>query len=333
MDSVTPPPFAVDPLDLRILHALQLDGRAPFRRIADVLGVSDRTVARRFDRLRASGLVRITVVPDSSRTGQGEWLVRVRVLPDVADAVADALARRPDTPWVCVVSSGTEIVCLFRTMDGAPAPLTGLTRRQGIVRVDAQRLLRNLTHHRRTAGDGTPVALTDLDRRLLPALAADGRAAYPQLARAVGWSESAVRRRLEELRASGTIRFDVATDPRLFGYSAQCLLWLSVTPSRLGPVAAALAGDPGTTFVGATTGPHQLLAVMVCRDDIALYDYVQWRVGLLDGVRSVETAVVTRSTGPFGLLLGAIPAGRGPGSRADHGPEPEPCRPDARPTP
>ncbi|WP_372411040.1 Lrp/AsnC family transcriptional regulator [Streptomyces luteireticuli] len=309
--TTTSPSFVVDPLDLRILHALQLDGRAPFRRIADVLGVSDRTVARRFDRLRASGVVRVTVVPDSSRTGQGEWLVRLRVLPDAAHAVADALARRPDTPWVCLVSSGTEIVCLFRTMDGAPAPLAGLTYRQGIVHADAQRLLRHLTDHRRQAGDGTPVALTDLDRRLLPALAADGRAAYPQLARTVGWSESAVRRRLEELRESRTIRFDVATDPRLFGYSAQCLLWLSVTPSRISSVAGALAGDPGTTFVGATSGPHQLLAVMVCRDEIALYDYVNERIGALDGVRSVETAVVTRHARPSCLLIGAIPVDRG----------------------
>lgn len=48
MDSVT-----LDPVDLRLLHALQIDGRAAFSRIADVLGVSDRTVARRFGRLRA----------------------------------------------------------------------------------------------------------------------------------------------------------------------------------------------------------------------------------------------------------------------------------------
>ncbi|WP_324606140.1 AsnC family protein [Streptomyces griseus] len=31
-----------DALDLKLLQALQLDGRAPFNRIADVLGVSDR---------------------------------------------------------------------------------------------------------------------------------------------------------------------------------------------------------------------------------------------------------------------------------------------------
>ncbi|WP_280393334.1 AsnC family protein [Nocardia wallacei] len=38
------------------MHALQVDGRAPFSRIADVLGVSDRTVARRSARGVFGGL-------------------------------------------------------------------------------------------------------------------------------------------------------------------------------------------------------------------------------------------------------------------------------------
>ncbi|WP_258038057.1 MULTISPECIES: Lrp/AsnC family transcriptional regulator [unclassified Streptomyces] len=75
MDSVT-----LDPVDLRLLHALQIDGRAAFSRIADVLGVSDRTVARRFDRLRARGSVRVAGVTGSRHTGHAEWLVHLRVL-------------------------------------------------------------------------------------------------------------------------------------------------------------------------------------------------------------------------------------------------------------
>lgn len=36
----------LDSLDLKLLQALELDGRAPFSRIGEVLGVSDQTVAR-----------------------------------------------------------------------------------------------------------------------------------------------------------------------------------------------------------------------------------------------------------------------------------------------
>jgi DNA-binding Lrp family transcriptional regulator len=306
VDSVT-----LGQVDLQLLHALHLDGRAPFSRIAEVLGVSDRTAARRFARLRANGAARVTAVVDSRGIGHAEWLVRLRVLPSGAGALARELARRPDTAWVTVVSSGTEIVFILRVPAERAAPLAGLTRHPRILGVEAHRLLRHLMERRwfgRTSaltdeqisalrpphgGTVVPIALSDLDRRLLPALAADGRAAYPRLAGQVGWSESAVRRRVDELRHSGTLRFDVEIDPMVLGFPAQCLIWLTVVPSRLAATAGALAADPEAAFVGATTGPHNLLAIAVCRDADALYTYLSDRIGSLDGVERMETAPVT----------------------------------------
>ncbi|QIP88322.1 Lrp/AsnC family transcriptional regulator [Streptomyces sp. Tu 2975] len=309
MDSVT-----LDVLDLRLLHALQLDGRAPFSTIADVLGVSDRTVARRFGRLRSTGIARVAGVPDSRRTGHAEWLVRLRGLPSATGPLARALARRPDTAWVTVLSSGTEIVCVFRVAEEGAAPLEGLGRLPRITQVDAQRLLRPVMNHRwigRTSAlapeqvaalrppptaDTGPVRLTELDRCLLPALAADGRAAYPHLARQVGWSESAVRRRLEELRRTGVLQLDVEVAPRLFGFSLQCLVWLTVTPSRLGSVAQSLAADPEAAFVATMTGTHNMIAIAICRDADALHAYLTDRISLLDGVDRMETAVISSYT-------------------------------------
>ncbi|MFG3113114.1 AsnC family protein [Streptomyces sp. NPDC048197] len=48
-----------DALDRRLAHALQLIGRAPFGRIVEVLGVSDRTVARHYGRHRTSGALKV----------------------------------------------------------------------------------------------------------------------------------------------------------------------------------------------------------------------------------------------------------------------------------
>ncbi|WP_240799190.1 Lrp/AsnC family transcriptional regulator [Streptomyces sp. A0958] len=141
--------------------------------------------------------------------------------------------------------------------------------------------------------EAQPVELTDLDRRLLPALAADGRAAYPDLARQVGWSESAVRRRLHELRRSGVLQLDVEIVSGLFGFFVQCMLWLTVAPGRLGGVARALADDAEAAFVGTTTGPHNLVAIAVCRDTAALDTYLTERIGLLDGVDRLESALIT----------------------------------------
>jgi hypothetical protein len=102
---------ALDPLDLQVLHALQLNGRAPFSRIATVLGVSDQTVARRYRHLRTTANVRVLGMTDESLLGQQNWIVRLHCVPDVAEQLADALAKRPDTLYVSLMSGGTEVFC------------------------------------------------------------------------------------------------------------------------------------------------------------------------------------------------------------------------------
>ncbi len=121
VDSVT-----LDTLDRCLLHALQIDGRVPFSRIAAVLDVSDRTVARRFGRLRATGALRVSAVPHHHLAVDTQWLVRLRVRPRSATAVARALAGRHDTAWVTELSGGTEIVCLFRVPGSGAASLAML---------------------------------------------------------------------------------------------------------------------------------------------------------------------------------------------------------------
>ncbi|MFE0043195.1 Lrp/AsnC family transcriptional regulator [Streptomyces albireticuli] len=108
--SVADPARTLDLLDRRIVSALQIDGRAETRRIAEVLGVSARTVARRLARMREAGLVRVTRMPDPEGGGAvGALVLRVRVLRGKVETLADALAARPDVPFVDILMGGEEI--------------------------------------------------------------------------------------------------------------------------------------------------------------------------------------------------------------------------------
>src|ERR1700712_5732376 len=86
----------VDDLDRKILHALQISGRAPFSLIGEVIGVSEQTVARRYRRLRVAGVVRVVGVVDPAMMGQLDWMVRITCRPNAAMALGDALAARDD---------------------------------------------------------------------------------------------------------------------------------------------------------------------------------------------------------------------------------------------
>ncbi|MET3808191.1 DNA-binding Lrp family transcriptional regulator [Nakamurella sp. UYEF19] len=104
----------VDDLDRKILQALQINGRAAFSLIGEVVGVSEQTVARRYRRLREQGVVRVVGLVDPTRLGQLDWMVRITCRPDASGALAAALARRDDVAWVSLTGAGNEIVASLR---------------------------------------------------------------------------------------------------------------------------------------------------------------------------------------------------------------------------
>ena len=133
------------------------------------------------------------------------------------------------------------------------------------------------------------------DEPLLKELARDGRASCAQLAAAIHWHESTVRRRIDELRQSGLLFFEVDIDNRVLGLNAHAILWLSIEPARLEEAGTALAGHPEIPFAAATTGPTNLMASAVFRDTRHLYEYLTGKLASLPGMRSVETAPIIRT--------------------------------------
>lgn len=308
-----------DDLDRQLVHALQIDPRSPFSAIAEALGVSDRTVARRYARLRSTGAVRVIGGVNEAAFGAVQWFLRIRCAPAAAGAVAEALARRPDTAWVSLTSGGTEITCTVRLESAADSEallLAKLPRTPRVEGVTAHSVL-----HAFYGGSDSVVAkigilddaaitrlrprplplrpgpgtLDDGDRKLLAALADDGRAGFEQLAAATGWSPTTVRRRMAELRERDVLYFDLDLDWRLYGKGIRTLLWLSVAPAALAETGTALAAHPEVAYAAATTGPTNLYATVVCASHQELYRYLTTSVAALPAVAHVETAPVIKT--------------------------------------
>lgn len=321
---------AIDELDLRIAHALQVDGRAPFVQIARVLGVSDQTVARRYSRLRSSRALRVVGLTDPDATGDLQWYVRVQAAPDAAQGIARALTRRADTSWVMLLAGGTEIFCTVTTSQGDRGEdllLSALPRTSRVLQVQASSrlhrffggrsgvvekldLLRpdqvaDLLDGRTPPSVGVPLVLDDVDRGILGELALDGRTGIEQLGAATSTPPETVRRRIQALRELGVLFFDVELDNRLLDRSVEAVLWLTVEPASLHAAGTAMADHPEVAFAVACTGPHALLAHVLTPDPASLYAYLTTSVAALPGVRHVESAPVIRLLkGPGARLPG-----------------------------
>lgn len=318
VDTVT-----VDDLDRQLAQCLGVDGRASFAAIAEVLGVSDQTVARRYRRLRSTGTLRVVGLPP--KADGASWFLRMRCVPGSGEAIAAALARRPDTAWVQVLSGDTEVLCSLRgdPRDEAEALLARLPRSNRIVAVTAYSRMHMFTGGPDALGfldvipssqvapllrpiPGGDLELGELDDALFAVLAADGRTPFAELAGATGWSESTVRRRVEQLRDAGGLYFDLELNMAAFGFRSTVWMWLSVPPSHLASVGTALAKFPEVAYAMATTGPANLAACVVSRSQEDLYEFLTDKVGALPGVERVETAPVIRTVKQASPIMGPV---------------------------
>lgn len=316
----------LDTIDRQLIHALNVDGRAPFSKIAEVMGVSDQTVARRYRQLRATNTTRVVGLALPWRVGETRWYLRVRCAPDVAVSVASALAVRSDTYWVRMLCGGTEIDCIVQGRDQhepGTLLLQKLPKTPRVLDVTAHSLLHvylggPLDHHgvlnyltdAQVRALRPKVRLTDeifqlddADYRMLAILERDGRAGFAELAKATGWSESTAKRRVDHLRAAGALYFDVDMDLAALGFPVEARLWMSVPPSEMNEVGHALAKHGEIMFVGATTGPRNVMASVACRNMPELYRYLTEKLGALRSVENLETAPVIRTVKRGATLL------------------------------
>jgi DNA-binding Lrp family transcriptional regulator len=324
--------ITTDRLDRRIMSALQFDGRASFRRIAQALDSSEQTVARRYRRLREAGVLRVVVLPDP-RASRESLFVRIRTAPGAALAIGTALARRPDVSWVTLAAAGTEVMCALRAddprdrdelvlrnlprlsqvTDVSTASLlhvfaeTGLQEWQGFdARLDPAEIAALGARSRRNTPlhlDADEPGLTPEDDALLGPLAADGRLSFAALAAATGRNESAVARRVEALLERGLLFVDVEVAYRMIGFRAAATLWLTVPPAHIDQVGTEIALHPEVGFVGAVSGPASLIVAVTCRDTADLYRYVTQRLGPIAAIRQHEVAVTVRHLKQSGTIM------------------------------
>lgn len=307
----------LDEIDHRLIHALAIDARAPFRALGEVCGCSDQTVARRYRRLQEVADLRVVGDIEALRVGWDDWLLRLQCTPAGTTPVAEALSRRPDTRWIQLASGGTEIVCvlLARTPEQRDALLLkGLPGSRHVVQVAAHLLLEayspekwggiasTLTPAEEAAltppevdPQSAPVQLDELDLALLAHLGEDGRASHSRIAAAVHTHESTVRRRIEELRRAGALVFEIDIDTKALGMHTHAYLWMTVAPSELERVGTALAGHPEVAYAAATTGRTNLFASVAFRDSRHMYEYLNTRLPTLPGIHSVEAAPSIRT--------------------------------------
>ena len=279
----------LDDIDRQIVAALVRNSRASWRRIADVLGQQERTVARRGNRLLGSKTVRTTGVVNPLAVGaDAPFFVTVTAAPREIRSVAAWLAHRPETVWVASLAGSNQcVVELFlpprRLGDFLYNDLSSMEGVQSFVSAPLFEYYRTLSgwkpdilnekqyqilHPDEDAGLASlrvglrPDSLDETNLDLARLLRDNGRATADELSSKVRISKATASRRLESMISSGALFIQAVVDPADLGYGVEALLTITADKGAGERVGQHL-GELSATRWAAASDHHVLAQVAV----------------------------------------------------------------------
>lgn len=131
----------------------------------------------------------------------------------------------------------------------------------------------------------------DLDKRdeeIIDILANDARISNREVARTMGLSEAAIRKRIKRLEDSRAARVVAVVDASVMGFSFSCMLRIMAAPGKARSIAVALADMDNVSFVALTTGPWAVTVTINAVDRNAHSDFIHEVVDALPGVLETE---------------------------------------------
>ncbi|TSB28365.1 Lrp/AsnC family transcriptional regulator [Streptomyces sp. NBC_01525] len=311
----------LEEVDLALVDALQINPRASWTTLAEVLELAPITLARRWQRLTDDGAAWITVALGNSLSKGA--IVEFSCAPGTATQVAERLAELPHVITVGVTTGEYEVFALIMAPSLAaistvllktlPLPEQVTKVRSHVFGSTFGGIIWRLGVMNRSQADQVREAIGPLPRKIRPfgaadralflALGHDGRRRYASLADELNTTPPAVKRRLERLRRHGDITFRCDVARPLAGWPTMALLWLTVPDVEVQRIGNALGSWPETRHCAAVTSPANLGLIVGLRSLNHLDELLIKIAREHPDARVVDRRLVLQMTKVYGRIL------------------------------
>ncbi len=131
------------------------------------------------------------------------------------------------------------------------------------------------------------------DFKIIEMLKEDARTSYTRIAKELGMTEAAVRKRVKNLEEKGVIKkYTIEVDALQVGYKVVSLTGVDTEPDRFLDVAKKLKDEEYARSVFITSGDHMIMAEIWAKDGDVLTKIISEKIGKIDGVRKICPAIV-----------------------------------------
>lgn len=313
--------MTLDNLDLQLVHALQINPRAPFTTVASTLKVDAATVARRWERLTADNLGWVTCYPNAA----GYFFGYVEVSCQVAQAeqVADQLSEDTHAVSIAHITGDMDLLVVV-TQDYATFAryvAERIHRIPGVVRTRSHPFAHSYLEGsawqldalssdqtrimRKTAIPSIPgQKIVDDERPIVLALADDGRLALTDLARRTGVSVNTARRRLQRLVTARKVLLRCEIAHTYSGWPLTVIFWARADANRVTNVAQSLIKLRPVRICAITaTGHSTLVFTASLRNVNEILKFHQYLADTIPDLLIIDRALVLRHVKLAGSVL------------------------------
>ena len=134
--------------------------------------------------------------------------------------------------------------------------------------------------------------IDEIDRKIIEILSNNARTPYTKIAKEVGLSEGAIRKRVAAMEEKGFIKKYVAViDAKKLGYNSITLLGVDVEPTMLLEVSKKVAEIDEAKHVFISTGDHMIMAEIWAKNGDDLFQILS-KIGKIKGVKRLCPAII-----------------------------------------
>ncbi len=136
------------------------------------------------------------------------------------------------------------------------------------------------------------VRISEKDLAIIEFLMKDARMPYTEIARRLGVTEAAVRKRVKKLEEEGIIKgYRARVDAKKIGYKIVAEIGFDIEPEKYVSVIAEVKGWPEVKRMKSTTGDHMVVMECWFHDSDEMVRFVRKLEGL-EGVQRVCPAIL-----------------------------------------
>ena len=137
-------------------------------------------------------------------------------------------------------------------------------------------------------------AVDATDRDIIRVLQRNGRTSNTEIGRALGLTETTIRKRIARLLDEGLVNIVAVPTPRAVGVTMSAIIGISVNLGDLDAVSQTLSRAPEVRYLGLSTGRYDIIVEAFFDDSEHLLAFVSQNLGGLPGVTGVETSIILR---------------------------------------